>query len=187
MPRLTAQGSVLLIIDVQDKLLGAMPDAGALVRDISFLAKAAKLLDIPVIATEQYPKGLGPTTAALVPLLGVPPVSKLAFSCMGCDPFKELLATTGRREVVVVGIEAHVCVLQTTLDLLEAGNDVYLPADACESRRGSDKQIALRRLERAGAIVTTAETTVFEWLRGADHQAFKAVSQLVKERPLAGS
>lgn len=187
MPRLSAQGSVLLIVDVQDKLLGAMPDAAALVRDVAFLANAARLLEVPVVATEQYPKGLGPTTAALTPLLGVPAVAKVSFSCLGCEPFKELLAITGRKDVVLVGIEAHVCVLQTALDLIEAGYTVYLPTDACDSRRASDKQVALRRLERAGVILTTAETTVFEWLRGADHQSFKAVSQLVKERPIAAS
>lgn len=164
-----------------------MRDPGALVRDITFLARAAQLLQIPVVATEQYPKGLGPTVPGLTPLLGHAPIAKLAFSCLGCDPFKELLATMGRRQIVVAGIEAHVCVLQTTLDLLESGNQVFLPADAVDSRRESDKQAALRRLERDGAVPTTAETTVFEWLRGADHPAFKAVSQLVKERPLAAS
>ena len=104
-----------------------MRDPGALVRDITFLARAAQLLQIPVVATEQYPKGLGPTVPGLTPLLGHAPIAKLAFSCLGCDPFKELLATMGRRQVVVAGIEAHVCVLQTTLDLLESGNQVFLP------------------------------------------------------------
>ncbi|WP_020470353.1 hydrolase [Zavarzinella formosa] len=186
MSRLVSADSVLLIVDVQDKLLAAMRDSGALIRDIAFLASTAKLLNVPVIATEQYPKGLGPTSADLLPLLGHPPVSKLAFSCLGAEPFRELLAPMGRRQIVVTGIEGHVCVMQTVLDLLEAGNEVFLPVDAIQSRRDSDKQVALSRCERAGAILTTVEATAFEWLRGADHPVFKAVSQLVKDRPISG-
>ena len=181
--RVSASDVVLLIVDAQDKLLAAMRDSGGLVRDIAFLAQAAKLLNIPVLATEQYPKGLGPTSADLLPWLDQPPITKLSFSCLGTGPFTEALASFGRRQIVVTGIEAHVCVLQTVLDLLEAGNDVFLPVDAVQSRRGLDKETALARCRQAGAVLTTAETTVFEWLRTADHPAFKAVSQLVKNRP----
>jgi len=184
MSRLVAADSMLLVVDVQDKLLAAIPEAGALVRDITFLAKAAKLLAVPVIGTEQYPKGLGPTAADVLPLLSQPPLAKMAFSCLGSEPFADLLTTLTARQVVVVGIEAHVCVLQTVLDLIAAGREVFLPADAVRSRRPTDRETALRRCERAGAVLTTVETVAFEWLRGADHPSFKAVSQLVKDRPI---
>ncbi len=184
MSRLLAADSVLLVVDVQDKLLAAIPESGALVRDIAFLAKAARLLNVPVIGTEQYPKGLGSTTADLLPLLSQPPIAKVAFSCLGAEPFKDLLGSLTARQVVVVGIEAHVCVLQTVLDLIDAGREVFLAVDAVRSRRAADRETAIRRCERAGAVLTSAETVAFEWLRGADHPSFKAVSQLVKDRPI---
>jgi nicotinamidase-related amidase len=181
-PRLTALNSTLLVIDVQDRLLAKIPDAAGLVRDAAFLIDAAKLLGVPVLATEQYPKGLGPTTAELARRLPAEPPAKVAFSCCGAPGVLADLRASGRRSVVLAGMETHVCVLQSALDLLAEGLHVFLPADALRSRARADHDAALRRLERAGAVVTTAETTAFEWLGGADHPHFKAVSRMIQDR-----
>jgi nicotinamidase-related amidase len=179
--KMSPADTALLVIDVQDKLLAKIPAADALVRDIAFLVDAARLLDLPVFATEQYPRGLGPTAAALAERLPQRP-DKVAFSCCAVPAVAQGLERGGRPKVVLAGIETHVCVLGTALDLLGAGYRVYLPVDAVASRYPVDHEYALRRVERAGAILATAETCVFEWVGGADHPQFKKVSALVQER-----
>ncbi len=177
-----AESSVLVVIDVQDKLLAKIPGAGSLVRNIAFLLDVAALLEVPLRATEQYPKGLGPTTAELARRLPTPLPTKTAFSCCGADTFLEELEMLSRPNIVLTGMETHVCVSQTALDLLEAGLHVFLPVDALAARGAIDHDTALRRLEQAGAIVTTAEAVAFEWTRDAAHPKFKAVSSLVVAR-----
>ncbi len=179
---MTAADSVLVVIDVQDKLLAAMPTGPALVREVAFLLDVAAVLDVPAVATEQYPKGLGPTTAEVARRLPADRASKTAFSCCGATGFLDTLRGCGRPNVVLAGMETHVCVLHTARDLLAAGFAVYLPADAVASRGKLDHEVALRRLERAGATVTTVETTAFEWVGDAAHPQFKAVSKLVVDR-----
>jgi nicotinamidase-related amidase len=179
--KMSPADTALLVIDMQEKLLAKIPGAEALVRNIAFLIDGARLLDVPVLATEQYPKGLGPTAAALAGRLPERP-AKVAFSSCAVPSVVEGLRRGGRPKVVLAGIEAHVCVLGTALDLLGAGYHVYLPVDAVASRQPVDQEYALRRLDRAGAILTTSETCVFEWLGGADHPQFKKVSALVQER-----
>jgi len=181
-PRLIADESVLLVVDVQDKLLKAVPTAADLVRNAGFLLDVANLLGVPSLATEQYPKGLGPTTEAILARLKSKVMIKTAFSCCGAEGFLTEVRSFNRGTVVVVGMESHVCVLQTVLDLLEAGFAVHLPIDAVASRSGLDKDAALRRLDKAGAVLTTVETVAFEWLRDAAHPSFKAVSKLILER-----
>jgi nicotinamidase-related amidase len=181
-PRLSVLNSVLLVVDVQDKLLAVMPDAASLIRDVGFLLDVANLLKVPALATEQYPQGLGPTNAELARRLPGERSSKVAFSCCGAPGLLSELRQLGRPNVVVCGMEAHVCVLQTALDLLAEGLMVFLPVDAIQSRFPIDLETAIRRIERAGAILTTAEATAFEWLGGSDHPQFKAVSKLVQER-----
>ena len=180
--RITAASSTLVVVDVQDKLLAKIPTAATLVRNVAFLLDAAKLLEIPVRATEQYPKGLGPTTPEIARRLepGVP--SKTSFSCCGAETFLEDLTLLQRPNVVLTGMETHVCVLQTALDLLHAGLHVFLPVDALASRASLDYDLALRRLEQAGAVLTTSETVAFEWVADASHPQFKAISKLVIER-----
>lgn len=177
--RVRASESVLVVVDVQDKLLAAMPRAAELVRSVAFLLDVAALLEVPVRATEQYPKGLGPTTAEVAKRLTTPAVEKTAFSCCGADGF---VASLQRRTVVLVGMEAHVCVVQTALDLLDDGFRVVLPVDAVASRFDLDADTGLRRLERVGAILTTAEAVAFEWMQDAKHPQFKAVSKLIVGR-----
>lgn len=179
--RLSAADAALLVVDVQEKLMAKVPGADALVRNLAFLIDAARLVQVPVSATEQYPKGLGPTVPELLRRLPDRP-DKTAFSCCAAEAVVAGFRQAGRTKVVVAGIETHVCVLHTALDLLALGYHVYLPADAVASRYAADHDFALRRLERAGAILTTAETCAFEWVGGASHPAFKGISQLVQER-----
>jgi nicotinamidase-related amidase len=179
--QLTARDTGLLVIDVQEKLLAKIPTADTVVRNAAFLIDAARLLDVPVQATEQYPKGLGPTVPELAQRLPERP-DKLAFSCCAVPSVVAALRRGARSKVVLAGIETHVCVQQTALDLLALGFQVAIPVDAVGSRYAVDHEYALRRLEKAGAILTTAETVVFEWIGGADHPRFKEVSNLVKSR-----
>jgi nicotinamidase-related amidase len=178
---MSAADTGLLVVDVQEKLMAKIPGAAGLVRDIGFLIDAARLLDMPVQATEQYPKGLGPTVPELARRLPERP-EKTAFSCCAVPSVIETFRRAARPKVVLAGIEAHVCVLHTALDLLALGFRVYVVADAVGSRYAIDREFALRRLEQAGAVLTTAETCVFEWLGGATHPRFKAVSALVQQR-----
>lgn len=184
-PRLTALNSTLLVIDVQDKLLVKMPDPSALVRDVAFLIDVARLAQVPVVATEQYPKGLGPTHVELAKRLPANLPAKLTFSCCGAPELLANLHASGRPQVVLAGMESHVCVLQTALDLLADGLGVFLPVDALQARQRSDHDVAVRRLEKLGAVVTSVEATAFEWLGSAEHPQFKTVSKMIQERMAA--
>lgn len=181
LPRLRIENSILIVIDIQDRLLVKMPRADQLVRDAGFLLDVAELLQVPVRATEQYPKGLGGTHPDI--LRRLPGISeKTSFSCCGAGTFLEELQMLHRPNAVLVGMETHVCVMQTALDLLEAGLHVFLPIDAVVSRGDLDRDTAFRRMERAGATLTTVEAVAFEWMRDSTHPQFKAVSKLVIER-----
>jgi nicotinamidase-related amidase len=180
--RVAADSSVLVVIDVQDKLLVKIPAAATLVRNAAFLLDVAALVNVPARATEQYPKGLGPTTAELARRLPNPLPAKTAFSCCGAGTFLEELEMLRRPCVVLAGMETHVCVAQTALDLLHAGLHVYLAVDALGSRYAIDHDTALRRLEHAGAVLTTAEAVAFEWVGDSAHAQFKAVSKLIISR-----
>jgi len=179
--QMSAGDTGLLVIDVQEKLMTRIPGAEALIRNIAFLIDGARLLQMPVQATEQYPKGLGVTVPELAKRLPDRP-DKLDFSCCAVPAVVEGFHRAARPKVVLAGIETHVCVQKTALDLLSLGFRVYLPIDAVASRFAVDREVALRRLEHAGAILTTTETAVFEWVGGAAHPQFKEVSRLVQER-----
>jgi nicotinamidase-related amidase len=179
--QMSAADTALLVIDVQERLMTKILGADTLVRNIAFLIDGAHLLHMPVLATEQYPKGLGPTLPELAKRLPQRP-DKVAFSCCAVPAVTDTLHREARPKVVLAGIETHVCVLQTALDLLAQDFRVYIPTDAVASRYPLDQDMALRRLERAGAILTTSETAVFEWVGGAGHPQFKQVSALVQDR-----
>jgi nicotinamidase-related amidase len=179
--QMSARDTGLLVIDVQTKLMAKIPNADALVRNIAFLIDAAQLLGMPVQATEQYPKGLGATVPELAARLPHRP-DKLAFSSCAAPSVIENFHLAACPKIVLAGIETHVCVLHTALDLLAHGFRVYLAADALASRYPVDYEMALRRSEQAGAVVTTSETCVFEWIGGSDHPRFKEISRLVQER-----
>jgi nicotinamidase-related amidase len=180
--RMRAETSVVVVIDVQDKLLAKIPTAAALVRNAGFVLDVAAALAVPVRATEQYPRGLGPTTAEIARRLPASLPAKTTFSCCGAGTFLEELEMLRRPNVVLVGMETHVCVAQTALDLLHAGLHVFLPVDALAARNQLDHDTALRRLEQAGAVPTTAEAVAFEWVCDAAHPQFKAVSAMVIAR-----
>lgn len=179
---LSRDDSVLVVVDVQEKLVPAVPAASRVIERVRLLLEAARLLHVPVIATEQYPKGLGltvePVRAALP--AGTVPLEKTEFSCVPVPAFASRIMTLGRDQIVVAGLEAHVCVGQTALDLAGMGKRVFVPADAVASRREEDAAVALRRLERAGVVITTAEAVVFEWLRRAGTAEFKALSAVIR-------
>jgi nicotinamidase-related amidase len=190
---LSAGCSRLLVIDVQERLAPHIREGEAVIANCRRLASGAAELGVPVSATEQYPQGLGPTVAALRGLIG-PPVEKLRFSAAGSLEWcgtggrtdagaadaADAGAADDRDQVVLAGLESHVCVLQTAFDLLALGFRVFVPADAVGSRRELDRQTALNRLRDGGAVVTTTESVLFEWCETAANPQFKAISRLVK-------
>ena len=179
--------SLLLVVDVQGKLLAKVPGAEGFLRNIEFLLDAARALDVPTVATEQYPKGLGSTVEGIAKRLKIPALSKTAFSCCGADGFLAQLRTHSRHNVILVGMETHVCIAQTAFDLMNAGFGVLVPVDAVASRQEIDRATALRRMELAGCIPTSCEAIAFEWLRDAAHPQFKTVSKLVVDRANASA
>ena len=179
--RLKVEDTALLVVDIQEKLLPKIMQAGEVLRNASFLVNAAKALGVPVIATEQYPKGLGPTVEPIRGLLTTV-WEKKTFSAVGEGGALDFLKSDARIKVVVLGIEAHICVMQTVLDLLNQGFHVFVCVDAVSSRYAIDVKIALKRMQQAGAILVTAETCVYEWLETAANPAFKEISGMVQER-----
>lgn len=178
---LRREDTVLVVVDVQEKLLPAMSGGEGVLAACVRLVQAARLLDVPVIVTEQYPKGLGSTVPALKDVLGDSPVfEKLSFSCAGADAFLDHMEDLDRDQVILCGIETHVCVLQTALDLLDQGAQVHVAADATSSRSPENRAVALDRMRREGVVVTAAESAMFEWLRAAGTEEFKAISRLVR-------
>ena len=182
LPQLTVENSILLVVDVQARLLAAMPSRAELVRNAAFLLDVAELLDVPAFATEQYPQGLGPTVDELATRLPPKIPAKTAFSARGAAGLFDEIRSHKRTHVVLAGMEAHVCIAQTAFDLIETGYSVFLPVDAVGSRFRVDQDTAIRRLERGGAIPTTVEAVAFEWLGDSQHPQFKSVSKLVIER-----
>jgi nicotinamidase-related amidase len=179
--RLTVgQGAALLVVDLQDKLLAAMPERARVVANAVRLVEAARLLGVKIDATEQYPKGLGPSVPELVALVPDRP-SKTMFHCCGVPGYLEQLRDRAVRHVTLAGIEAHVCVAQTALELMNLGYRVQVAADAVASRHKVDWEFALRRLEQAGAVVSTTEAVLFEWAERSDRPEFKALSAMIKD------
>lgn len=174
--------SQFAVVDVQEKLCGVMEPQALqdMVKNCSILLQAAQLLEIPVLHTEQYPKGLGPTLTALGAWLKPEAaVEKTCFSCCDESTFRARLHRD-RSQIILAGMEAHICILQTALQLQESGRQVFVVEDAVLSRRDANKQNALTRLRQAGVIVTNTESVVFEWLKVAEGDAFKQISKLIR-------
>ena len=180
--KLNSQRAMLLIVDVQEAFVEPIKKSKRIIKKSVTLAKAAKILKLPVVATEQYPKGLGKTVPDIVKVLGTDQAypDKTSFSCVGEDKSRNGILKTGRSQVIVVGVEAHVCVLQTVLDLLELEKDVFVMADAVGSRNELDSEMALKRMADAGAIITTVETAILEMTGGSKHPEFKSLQKLIK-------
>ncbi len=172
----------LLVIDVQTRLIGVQIDRDRVVWNIRRLLDGAKILGVATAATEQYPEKLGPTLPELLERLPLQPVSKLAFSCGVCDEIFSDWRAAGIHRILVCGIETHVCVQQTVLDLLAAGFQVVVAVDAVSTRFAIDHETALRRMESSGALLTTTEAALFEWCGKAGTVEFKEVSALVREQ-----
>lgn len=181
---MSADDSGLLIVDVQEKLVGLIPGHPRMLWNIRRLLDGAKALGVSAAGTEQYPQGLGKTVPELAQRLPDIP-EKVSFSCGACPEIFSRWHDRGISRVLVAGIEAHVCVQQTVLDLLASGRRVYVAVDAIGSRYEIDYQTALRRMESAGATLTTTEAALFEWCQQSGTPQFKEISRLVRESPPA--
>jgi nicotinamidase-related amidase len=176
------EDSALLVVDAQEALLALIPGRERIVWNIRRLLDAAAVLGVPFAGTEQYPEKLKPTVAELKERLGLAP-DKMAFSACVCGEIFERWRCEGRFRILVCGIETHVCIMQTALDLLAAGFEPYLAVDAVGARYAIDHETALRRLETSGVVLTTTETAMFEWCATAETVEFKKISALAKEKP----
>lgn len=177
---MSASDTGLLVVDVQEKLTALVPGHRRIIWNIRRLIEGAQVLRLAVAATEQYPQGLGPTVPELAERLG-PIAAKTSFSCGACPEIFSDWERRGIFRVLVAGIETHVCIQQTVYDLLAAGRKVYVAVDATGSRFEMDHQTALRRMESAGAVLTTTEAALFEWCQESGTAQFKEISRLVRE------
>lgn len=173
--------SILVMVDVQGRLAQLMHEKQALFKNLVSFIRGIRSLDIPILWVEQNPSGLGPTVAQIAAELdGLAPIPKNSFSCWQNSTFADTLRSTGRSQVLLCGIETHVCVYQTAVDLINAGYEVEVVADAVSSRKPENKALALEKLRDAGVKTTCVEMALFELLKVAEGQAFKKILQIVK-------
>jgi nicotinamidase-related amidase len=181
---LKREDTSIVVVDMQEKLMSAMPETegGFAVKNVKILLEAAGILGIPVNVTEQYPKGLGSTIEEIKESAGESfhPIEKVAFSCARSPEFMDVLNDLVRSSVIICGVETHVCVLQTAIDLINDGYHVYIPADAVVSRKELDWEKGIDIMEKAGATVGTTETFLFQLLERAGTDEFKQISKLVR-------
>jgi len=177
---LNVDSTALIVIDIQDALTRVMHEKDRLVDAARHLIQGANALALPIIVTEQYPKGLGHTIPEVARLMESEPVEKTAFSCCGEKAFVRAIEALGRKQILLCGIETHVCVYQTARDLVERGYEVEVVADAVSSRTIGNKLIGLDRIKESGAKLTTVEMALFELLKVAGGDAFKQIVKIVK-------
>lgn len=174
---ITSSQSCLLLIDVQEKLIPFIYEYEKLIENCVWLLKLANKLSIPILISEQYPKGLGHTVGAIRDVMANAPVyEKVAFSCASDEHLKNAIKQQSRSQLILIGIESHVCVLQTAMELAK-DYDVFVVADSVSSRNPYDKKIALKRMQQAGIHLVTKEMVLFEWLHQAGNELFKEVSK----------
>ncbi|QDU55589.1 isochorismatase family protein [Aeoliella mucimassa] len=182
---MNAGDTLLCLVDFQQRLMPAIAGQERIVWNAGRLVDGATALGVEMVVTEQYPEKLGPTVESLATRLNTPASAKLMFSSACCTPVfaeqMEQLGESGRHRVLLAGVETHVCVQQTAYDLMAAGFTVYLATDATGSRFDNDYQIALRRMESAGVVLTTTEAALFEWCERAGTPEFKQISALAKD------
>ena len=179
---LTKENAALVVIDVQEAFRSPINDFAQIASRISIAVRGFQILDLPIIVTEQYPKGLGRTAEEI--LFSLPPefetIEKSAFSSCGANAFMEKLRETGANQIVICGLETHICVNQTAHDLLKEGFEVHLLEDCVSSRFSRDKEIALRKMEKNGVTPSCVEMALFEVMRDSKHEQFKEIQNLVK-------
>ncbi len=184
MPKLQRTEALLVVIDVQEKLMPVIHQSDEVARNIDRLIRGCHLIDVPMLLTEQYVKGLGPTIKPLRLAFeengGYKPIEKSCFSSYGCGEFQAELRALRRRQLIVAGIETHVCIYQSVVDLLAAGHEVSIVADAVSSRTVENKDVALRRMVAEGAKITSTEMCLFEMVVNSGTDEFRAISKLVK-------
>jgi nicotinamidase-related amidase len=174
------EDSLLIVVDCQERMMPAIHNSVALTERIATLIRGCRLLEVPILTAQQYTKGLGDTVPELRNALGsFDHIEKIAFSCMGEPRFVEKLKLEQRANIIVCGVEAHVCVQQTVLDLLQDGYNVYVIADCIGSRKEMDRLYSEQRMREAGAILTTLESVLFELLISADNPKRKDISKLI--------
>lgn len=175
---LQSQESLLLVVDIQEKLLPSIINNNELVENTCWLVTLAKKLDVPCVVSEQYPKGLGPTVSAIKKAAeGSTYLQKTLFSVCADSGCYEKIATLGRKQLVIVGIETPICVMQSALDFKQKGFDVFVVADTVSGRHQADHDLAIERMNQSGIVMVSKEMVLFEWLRDAKHEKFKEVSQ----------
>ncbi len=180
---LSREQSVLVVVDLQKSLLKTIKVGQEIADNIKLLVQIAKTLEVPILYTTQNAEKLGGVIPELETLVGDTPVmDKLCFSCAGSDEFMKQLQSLGRAQIVLAGIEAHICILQTALDLVKAGYTIHTPYDAIASRQKRDWKYALLRLSHSGVIVSSVESVIYEWLQEAGTDLFRSVLPLLKER-----
>ncbi len=178
---LNTESTVLLLIDFQERLFPVMNEKEKLLRQVTKLIQGAKVLEIPIILTEQYPKGLGPTIPEIKALIpDIKPVEKVCFNCCDEEAFNKALKALKRKQVLIAGIEAHICVYQTAMALARAGYEVQVVGDGVSSRESENKLAALSKMSAVGIGVTTMEMALFELLKVAKGDKFKQISAIVK-------
>ncbi len=177
----TTDNTVLVVIDIQDRLFRVMTDKERLLQNVLKLIRGVQVLEIPVILTEQYPAGLGPTLPEITRLLpDIKPVEKVCFNCCDEERFRQELESLKRQQVLIAGIEAHICVYQTAMALLNRGYEVQVVVDGIASREVENKEVCLTRLNSAGVSPTTTEMALFELLKVGRGDKFKQISNIVK-------
>jgi len=178
---LSKDNSLLVIVDIQERLAVAMTEKERVVTNTLHLIEAARLLSVPLLVTEQYPKGLGPTVSEIKEAVqAYAPLEKITFSCCGEHSFNNAVSETGKKQIILAGMETHVCVLQTCIDLLRENYDVHVVSDAICSRTKQNYKIAIEYMRDAGAVITCTETVLFQLLEKAGTEAFKAISRRIK-------
>jgi nicotinamidase-related amidase len=178
---LDRQQTVLVVVDVQGKLAQLMYKKQTLFNNLKSIIRGVRALDIPVLWAEQNPRGLGPTVAEIAAELeGMEPIAKLSFSCWQNETFVKALAAAGRKQVLIAGIEAHICVYQTAMDVSAAGYEVQIVTDAVSSRTPENKALALQKLQDVGVKMTSVEMALFELLKVAEGESFKRILGIVK-------
>lgn len=177
---LKRENTTLLVVDIQERLMPVINNAEQIFANANRLIKGAEMLNVPIVVTEQYPKGLG-NTCAEIELPELPAVfEKTCFSCMLSEPVLGQLEQLERKSLIICGVEAHICVLKTALDALKLGFEVHIVADAVSSRTLENKQIALDRLRQAGAFIVSTEMVLFQLIDEAGTEQFKSISKLIK-------